>query len=1640
MGGVKNRDAKMKANKVFSSGGGGGTKGPAVVDKRGQEVKCPYCDKVYQQSGRLKDHIAKQHAEQLQPTAETPAAGGSGSSSATAGASGDGASSSAANAPNVVAAAAVAARHAAAAATGKGPAAALNTLVGATSASTPASAASGGSAAGAGGSGGMMQVNSRAGYYTCKSPSMHVHEWVQKLKRRRALYHPRQLEDGRWTCKVVLPDEKRREDDIVVFLDEKYSADDEQQARERAAVAALHRVQGDRALERILPREFVSMWTELGEQRKEREQRVAERRVADARRKQGEEERRRKANLRKPQVVVMSAAKQRLVQALLRDRAGAGVAATPGSVAADEGDLSAVVDQLSTMGFSPQHVQLAYERSASTAPAGGSGGSVSLEVLLDWLLVHLPSDQLPEQFTQGSGTNSVNIVARSEPGLQSVARLMSYGFTSGECEVALRAAGGDELVAHLRLYGDLTGVQLQGRPGGGGDGDSWAEEMMVLESIYDSQFSVVSENVVRLSLELPEECSVATRADAPLVLEFVRLSGGDGGEGDGGGEDMSYPNIAPLVSVSCAGLAAGALRHLTCVLAQESQQLLGQAALHDLAVRVLEAAAAMDEQTCTAAEAGSRTAAWRHRGAAADWEDAATEGDGESSEWGLERQDSSLVEGFEGLTVEDEEDEGGTEEGSEGTASERRSGGAPGRARGGSTRARQVPQEHRRRQRSQVDVAAESARLARLQSDLESSAVHAAMRAVRRALPAFAKRGELLELLAGNDVVVVSGATGCGKSTQVPQYILEDAISSGMGAKCNIVVTQPRRISALGLASRVASERGESVGAVVGYSVRLEHRVSAATRLTFVTTGILLRRLLSDPDLEGTTHIVLDEVHERSIEIDLLLLLLRDVLLRRRTAAAAAMAPPPAPLKLILMSATADAKLFADYMTTKTTTATTTVAAAAAGHQRNGGKARRDGTAAAACGTSSVGSVGTMTIPGFTFPVREFYLEDVFELTGHVVGQSSKYTRRGGGGGGKGQRSGKGEEPQALPPLSQALPSYSQTTLRSLENVDESQINYDLLVDLVALIVERHKQDGAAAFLSDWPQAFSSGRGDVSGGGAILVFLPGAPEINRMQRTLLQSGKVLAAAGGRGNLRVLPLHGSLSSADQSRVFARPPAGCVKVVLATNVAETSITIDDVTVVVDAGRVKEMSHDPERGIMRLQEVWVSKAASQQRRGRAGRVRPGICFRLFSTQQWGLMPNHTEPEMLRSPLESVCLLIKGMAAAAAAAAAAAEAGVNGGVNAFLSRCLSPPSSKAVTSAVQLLRTIGAFDVDEALTSLGRHLNKMPMDPRVGKALVYGCMLGCLDPVLTVTAAMAHGRPVFLNLQNAEDGVAAARRQLLRPVAASKSDHLAVVATYNAWCKAVDKGGRSSGVALCEECGLSESSLESIQAGRAEYARVLEELGFLSGSSGATDPRVAVGAAACREPASSLPGSAWLAAPANRNAANARFVKAALCAGFYPSVLRVQHPPTKYKEVHGGTEEAEADPRDVKFFDRERGRVFIHPGSLLFTVGKFESGWLVYTQMTETSKLFVREASMVPVYGMLLFGGELTMEHTTGRLWVDGWAEFKASAQVGVMVRQLRDEMDRLLGAKINDPELPLETDPLVLAVEQLLSSDGF
>ncbi|XP_021289925.1 DExH-box ATP-dependent RNA helicase DExH1 isoform X2 [Herrania umbratica] len=226
-----------------------------------------------------------------------------------------------------------------------------------------------------------------------------------------------------------------------------------------------------------------------------------------------------------------------------------------------------------------------------------------------------------------------------------------------------------------------------------------------------------------------------------------------------------------------------------------------------------------------------------------------------------------------------------------------------------------------------------SAELKQKQENLKASDRVKVMRSFREKLPAFKVKAEFLKAVTENQVLVVSGETGCGKTTQLPQFILEDEISYLRGADCNIICTQPRRISAISVAARISLERGESLGETVGYQIRLESKRSPQTRLLFCTTGVLLRQLVQDPDLNGVSHLLVDEIHERGMNEDFLLIILRDLLPRRPD------------LRLILMSATINADLFSKYF----------------------------------------GNAPIIHIPGLTFPVAELFLEDVLQKTHYNI-------------------------------------------------------------------------------------------------------------------------------------------------------------------------------------------------------------------------------------------------------------------------------------------------------------------------------------------------------------------------------------------------------------------------------------------------------------------------------------------------------------------------------------------------------------------------------------------------------------------------------------------------------------------------------
>ena len=844
----------------------------------------------------------------------------------------------------------------------------------------------------------------------------------------------------------------------------------------------------------------------------------------------------------------------------------------------------------------------------------------------------------------------------------------------------------------------------------------------------------------------------------------------------------------------------------------------------------------------------------------------------------------------------------------------------------------------------------------------------------RRRLPSWAKSEELLRAVAANQVTIVAGETGCGKTTQLPQFILDDAIARGEGARTNLICTQPRRISATSVATRVAAERGESVGKTVGYKIRLESVSSSSTRILFVTTGVLLRRLAEDPLLAGVTHVVVDEVHERSLDSDFLLVLLRDVLPHRPT------------LRLVLMSATLNAAAFSAYFS----------------------------------------GAAVKQIPGFTYPVQEHYLEDILQVTGYQPSPGSEYLKRGGAGARGGAPPGPGEPTPADPAVEARFVEdlgrrgYLDSVQHALRVLDQSVINYELAARLIRHVCQSMDP------------------------GAILVFMPGLAEITKLHEACASDPIVRDATGGAKYL--IGLHSTLSTAEQKVVFDHPPPGVRKIVIATNIAETSITIDDVVYVVDTGKCKENGYDPNTRMQMLLERWVSRASAKQRRGRAGRVAAGRCFRLYTRLTHdAVFAEHTLPEIKRVPLEGLCLQIQLQRMA-------------GGIAGFLGKALEPPKEDSISSAIQTLKQIGALNDKENLTPLGQHLAALPVDVRVGKMLLYGAVLGCLSPVLTIAAVLGGRSPFVAPLEKREEADAAKRM-----FAEDQSDHLTTLNAFNAWTDARSLG-KAAEMAFTRENFLSFRTLEGIADLRNQFAQLLQEAGFLGGGGGGgrrggrgggrgkvgipapriPAPRGAANGEARQPPPPPQPqtsgGRPWgrkgpppddpVWMQANRNSANTRLVKAVLVAGLYPNLIKCV-PPSK----PGGT------PKLLYLSEEGREETLqVHPSSVNHGAKKYAARWMVYHERVQTTSVFVRDCSTVTPYQLLLFGGKIAVQHAAGTLSLDKWAQFKAPARVGVLLKEIRARLDRVLSDKIERPHEDVQATggPLVEAILQLLNTE--
>ncbi|KAI3696242.1 hypothetical protein L1987_79253 [Smallanthus sonchifolius] len=604
---------------------------------------------------------------------------------------------------------------------------------------------------------------------------------------------------------------------------------------------------------------------------------------------------------------------------------------------------------------------------------------------------------------------------------------------------------------------------------------------------------------------------------------------------------------------------------------------------------------------------------------------------------------------------------------------------------------------------------------------------------LRKSLPAYKEKDAILNAISQNQVVIISGETGCGKTTQIPQFILESEIDSLRGATCSIICTQPRRISAMSVSERIATERGEKLGETVGYKVRLEGIKGRDTRLLFCTTGILLRRLLVDRNLKGVTHVIVDEIHERGMNEDFLFIVLKELLPRRPD------------LRVVLMSATLDANLFSSYF----------------------------------------GGAPSVKIPGFTHPVHSYFLEDVLENTGYKLTAENQIDDYGQ------ERTWKSNKQfirkrksQIASAVEEALVSadfnnYSYQTRVSMSFWNPDCINFNLIEFLLFTICGNEKP------------------------GAILVFMTGWDDISSLKEKLQAHHHL----GDPTRVLLLACHGSMASSEQRLIFEKPEGGVRKIVLATNIAETSITIDDVVFVIDCGKAKETSYDALNNTPCLLPSWISKVSAKQRRGRAGRVQPGECYHLYPRCVYNAFADYQLPEILRTPLQSLCLQIKSLKL--------------GSISEFLSKALQSPELLAVQNAIEYLKVIGALDESENLTVLGRYLTMLPVEPKLGKMLILGAIFNCLDPILTVVAGLSVRDP-FLAPLDKKDLAEAAKLQFSR----DHSDHLALVRAYEGWKVAEYE---LTGYEYCWKNFLSAQSMKAIYSLRREFQSLLKDTGLI-------------------------------------------------------------------------------------------------------------------------------------------------------------------------------------------------------------------
>ena len=502
----------------------------------------------------------------------------------------------------------------------------------------------------------------------------------------------------------------------------------------------------------------------------------------------------------------------------------------------------------------------------------------------------------------------------------------------------------------------------------------------------------------------------------------------------------------------------------------------------------------------------------------------------------------------------------------------------------------------------------------------------------RKILPIYEYKEKIIELLKTNQIILIEGETGSGKTTQIPQFLYENGYCNNNKKIC---ITQPRRVAAMSVASRVAYEMGVKCGHEVGYSIRFEENITKTTKIIYMTDGIFLRYLLSDNLLTDFSVIIIDEAHERSIYTDIIFGIIKELVQKRKD------------LKIIISSATLSTTKFQNYF---------------------------------------FGAPITH-VPGRRYPVDIYYT--------------------------------KSPEPDYI---EAAVITALQIHISQAEELfDENNL-----------------------------------------GGDILIFLTGQEEIELAKKMI--NNQVKKLRGKIPNCVVLPIYAALPSEEQAKIFLPVSKGERKIILATNIAETSITINGIAYVIDSGFCKQMCYDPRTGLETLAITPISKANAKQRAGRAGRVRPGKCFRLYTSSSYeNELEEDNVPEIQRNNLISMILLMKSL-----------------GINNLLDfDFMDQPPHEILIKALEQLYALGALNSEGVLTQSGLKMIKLPIDPSLTKCILASLKYKCFNQVLTIVSMLSIGASVYYDSNDDKNNSNKAHSMFEH----SEGDHFALLQIYNEW-----------------------------------------------------------------------------------------------------------------------------------------------------------------------------------------------------------------------------------------------------------------